>query len=445
MTMTKSNNQNIDNISIDTLLGELEVWRNFISKAWTLKTAYPETSPLSLKKTNSAGQCVVSSFILLNRVAEIKYNNARLVLGQVQYVNHSIAISYHGWIEIGDMDNPLIVDITSDQALDCDYKIIVSKKTETSKFGLVYKSSNQLTIQRAKTQEVWKRYIILLKKLLNDENSKNLLGLGVGLDLLEIDDNDVTQYIDVCLKESKNEESTKFFNFLKTLSDKYSFSDTRTYPRPDHPDKFKRRSPTFTMAAVITSFRTTLENEQKAVSNLLENYHNDIDLLNAPTADLEKHLYSAGMAKKKAVAIQNAVRFIHQKYKFNWDKFNKMTTLEARSKLLDIPGIGEKGADCILSVGLGRPATTVDTNVFRVASRFFNSQYIDELNYNNKKQMKFVKNKLNGIIGNDSFLSQISHTLLLLHGKHVCKSKCSSKNKKLPKYCCICSEQDRSL
>lgn len=432
-----------NNIDIETLTRDLMEWRNFLSKVWTPETAYPKTDKLSIEKTNSAGQCVVSSFILINRLSDIKYASPRLMLGKVEYTNSTTAIPYHGWIEIGDK-NPLIIDITPDQALECNTKIIVSNKTNTKEFGLIYKGIKQITISEEKKKEIWTRYLILFKNLLNRTDSKKFLGLGVGLDLIEIDDNDVTKYVEICLKKAIGNDAKIFLSLLLKLSYDQSFSNTRTYPRPDHPEKIKRRSPTFTLVAIITSFRTTLENEQKAVNNLLDNYRNDEELLLSKTEDLEKHLYSAGMAKKKAISIKKALHFISENYNFGWSKFNKMDRFKARDKLLEIPGIGEKGADCLLSVGLGRAATTIDTNVFRVASRFFNSPYIDNLDYNNSKQMSFVREKLSSIIGDDPFLSQISHTLLLLHGKHICKARCASESIKSPKYCHVCQIKHKS-
>ena len=48
--------------------------------------------------------------------------------------------------------------------------------------------------------------------------------------------------------------------------------------------------------------------------------------------------------------------------------------------------------------------------------------------YSFKKQIKAVKDRLENSLSRDYLTYQIAHTMILLQGKHICKSKCKCEN-----------------
>lgn len=82
-------------------------------------------------------------------------------------------------------------------------------------------------------------------------------------------------------------------------------------------------------------------------------------------------------------------------------------------RLLEIPGVGRKTANVILSVVYNRPAMAVDTHVFRVANR---------LGLTNKAKNPLESEKtLTRHIPQDVIPK--AHHWLILHGRYICKAR----------------------
>jgi endonuclease-3 len=84
------------------------------------------------------------------------------------------------------------------------------------------------------------------------------------------------------------------------------------------------------------------------------------------------------------------------------------------NQLLDLPGVGRKTANVMLSVAFGRAAMAVDTHVFRVSHRLGLVSKRDNTPY--KVEQTLVKN----IPAEDV---PRAHHWLLLHGRYVCTSR----------------------
>ena len=229
-------------------------------------------------------------------------------------------------------------------------------------------------------------------------------------------------------------------NAALKMSDVYSFTNTRTYPRPDHPDPIKRKPLVYMMAAILISLRTTLENEQKAVLNLIAKFPKQKDLFKATPPEIESCIIPAGMANKKSITIRRAMDYVIKELNGNIEQLSKVPMTQAREKLLKIPGFGGKSTDCMLSIGLGHPSIAVDVNVFRTTSWLFNLPWSNQPDYADKKQVQFVKQLLDSAIPQDAFLTQIVHTYFLLYGKHAgtkhSLDKCLMKD-----YCMLCQKE----
>lgn len=424
-----------------SLRSKLEAWREVLQDHWSPATAYPKTSPQSFKKSVSAGQCAVTSILLINRLPDLTRLEPRIALGQVRYADTgAVAIDYHGWIEVGKQENPLIIDLTADQAARCDERVVLTKQSDAHKIQLQYSRQKYLSREKARNQEVWDRYIRLSQKLTRSQLTHPLPGIQTQLDLTEVTDGDVKKYLFEKLSIASRSEDKLILSAALRCADKYSFSDTRTFPRPDHPDLNKRRSPLYTLIAIVTSLRTTLEIEQRVVSDLISAYPDEHSLLAAKRGDLERILRPAGMAVQKAKTILNAIEFLESKHSLDWSFFHSEPLPIARDELLRIKGLGPKSVDCLLTVGLGRASIAVDVNVFRAISRLCGLRWADKPDYADKAQVLAVKIILDRVVGSDSMLAQVLHTLFLLHGKHVCKSTCKNSESPTQDICVHCSD-----
>lgn len=84
------------------------------------------------------------------------------------------------------------------------------------------------------------------------------------------------------------------------------------------------------------------------------------------------------------------------------------------NELLDLPGVGRKTANVILSVAFGQATMAVDTHVFRVSHRM--GLVTKNANTPLKVELQLVKHIPEADIPN-------AHHWLLLHGRYVCTSK----------------------
>ncbi len=224
---------------------------------------------------------------------------------------------------------------------------------------------------------------------------------------------------------------------ILSLMENYSFIDNQTYPRPSHPNINKRKDSYFTLIAIILSLRTTLENEQNAVKQFMERYNGIDDVLNSNVDEIAQIIKCAGMPVKKANTIFELSKIIKEQYFGNIKNIIEKDIESTRKKLLLLPGVGEKSADCMLELAFDLPSIVIDINMFRVVSRL----YFDDQNmsFNNNKDILRIKNFLENNLISDYQIYQIVHTIFLLHGKYICKSKPLCTKCKLSHNCKYCS------
>ncbi|MFO7934947.1 MAG: endonuclease III [Bacteroidales bacterium] len=85
-------------------------------------------------------------------------------------------------------------------------------------------------------------------------------------------------------------------------------------------------------------------------------------------------------------------------------------TLEA---LTELPGVGRKTANVILSVAFRKPAMAVDTHVFRVSSRL---GLISNAKNPYQAEMQLIRHI-------PSELTHLAHHWLILHGRYICTAR----------------------
>lgn len=234
-------------------------------------------------------------------------------------------------------------------------------------------------------------------------------------------DNDAMQIVIKRLSNKNvNAVEREFLLMTKKLLKIYSFVDNQTYPRPTHPRADKRKDAYFTLISIILSLRTTLENEKKAVNSFCQKYKSINEVINADILEIADTIRCAGMPQKKANIIVQASKYIMINYDGDINTINNGTIRDVRNNLLKIPGLGEKSASCMLELAFNRPSIVIDINVFRVTSRFFFGN--NNLSFNKAQDVLMIKKFIENQLVKDYKIYQILHTMLLLHGKYVCKS-----------------------
>lgn len=155
--------------------------------------------------------------------------------------------------------------------------------------------------------------------------------------------------------------------------------------------------------AVILSAQTTDNQVNKVTRKLFLKYKNFKQLSKAKKSDVEQIIKSIGLYKTKTKHIIELSKIVMNKYDGQLPK--------EFEKLIQLPGIGRKSANVIISHGFGEDAIPVDTHVKRVSKRIG----LTEAN-NVYKVEQDLKNKIPKKLWN------LSHLLLIYHGRTICKA-----------------------
>ena len=121
------------------------------------------------------------------------------------------------------------------------------------------------------------------------------------------------------------------------------------------------RGPFSILIGTILSARTKDESTSRIVKDLFKVYKNSRQLANAKVKDVEKIIKSIGFYHVKARRIIEVARIIDSKYK------GKVP--DNLEKLVELPGVGRKTANCVLVYAYEKPAIPVDIHVHRISNR----------------------------------------------------------------------------
>jgi len=123
----------------------------------------------------------------------------------------------------------------------------------------------------------------------------------------------------------------------------------------------ENRGPFSILIGTILSARTKDESTSRIVKDLFKVYKNSRQLANAKVKDVEKIIKSIGFYHVKARRIIEVARIIDSKYK------GKVP--DNLEKLVELPGVGRKTANCVLVYAYEKPAIPVDIHVHRISNR----------------------------------------------------------------------------
>jgi len=170
--------------------------------------------------------------------------------------------------------------------------------------------------------------------------------------------------------------------------------------------------------AVILSAQCTDKRVNSITPSLFKKFPNAEKMSNSSEKEIFEYIKSVSYPNSKASYIFRFSNIIAEKY--NGEIPNNF------NKLVELPGIGRKSANVLLSVLYNKPVMPVDTHIHRLASRI-------GLAKNAKNVLQTEKQLLKNIP--KDFLKD-AHHWLILHGRYVCTAKKPKCNLcKIREYC----------
>ena len=115
------------------------------------------------------------------------------------------------------------------------------------------------------------------------------------------------------------------------------------------------------LIGTILSARTKDESTTKVVKVLFLKYKNSKELAHARLKDVEKIIKPIGFYHVKAKRIIEVAKIIDSKY--------QGMVPDNLEKLVELPGVGRKTANCVLVYAFDKPAIPVDIHVHRISNR----------------------------------------------------------------------------
>ncbi len=127
------------------------------------------------------------------------------------------------------------------------------------------------------------------------------------------------------------------------------------------PGKFDSQDPFRVLIATVLSQRTRDEITDRAAEKLFAKYGTCSELSRAEIGDIEELIREVGFYRIKAPRLKEIARMIDNDFKGE--------VPADLDKLLLLPGVGRKTANCVLVYGFGKDAVAVDTHVHRISNR----------------------------------------------------------------------------
>jgi endonuclease-3 len=174
---------------------------------------------------------------------------------------------------------------------------------------------------------------------------------------------------------------------------------------PDAHCELNHSNPFELTLAVLLSAQCTDETVNKVTASLFVKYRKPEDYLAVPIEELEQDIRRIGLFRNKAKNIQSLCAMILQQYGGEIP--------EKHEQLVELPGVGRKTANVVVSNAFGVPAIAVDTHVERVAKRLGMAKLSDSVLEVEKKLMHLVpRNEWT-----------LTHHRMIFFGRYHCKAQ----------------------
>jgi len=158
------------------------------------------------------------------------------------------------------------------------------------------------------------------------------------------------------------------------------------------------------LVAVVLSAQSTDAQVNKATSDLFKKYDSPEKIVQLGLSGLINYVKSIGLYNAKAKNIISLSEILIEKHNSRVPNDFEM--------LCELPGVGRKTANVVMSVAFGHATIAVDTHVYRL-SRRLNLSIGDTPDKVEMDLMNVVPKKY----------KKSAHHLLILHGRYTCKAR----------------------
>ena len=159
------------------------------------------------------------------------------------------------------------------------------------------------------------------------------------------------------------------------------------------------------LVAVILSAQCTDKRVNQITPPLLNRFPTPYKMAEAEPEDVFELIRSCSYPNNKAKNLVGMARKLVSDF--------QGTVPEEMEELLQLPGVGRKTANVILSVVYSKPAMAVDTHVFRVSARLGLTV--------GSKTPEETERQLVQLFPSE--LLPIAHHWLILHGRYICQAR----------------------
>ncbi len=159
------------------------------------------------------------------------------------------------------------------------------------------------------------------------------------------------------------------------------------------------------LVAVILSAQCTDKRVNQITPPLLNRFPTPYKMAEAEPEDVFELIRSCSYPNNKAKNLVGMARKLVSDF--------EGTVPEEMEELLQLPGVGRKTANVILSVVYSKPAMAVDTHVFRVSARLGLTV--------GSKTPEETERQLVQLFPSE--LLPIAHHWLILHGRYICQAR----------------------
>ncbi|WP_284640141.1 endonuclease III [Paenibacillus silviterrae] len=181
--------------------------------------------------------------------------------------------------------------------------------------------------------------------------------------------------------------------------------DTIAEMFPDAHCELNHANPFELTIAVLLSAQCTDETVNKVTAALFQKYKRPEDYLAVPLEELEQDIRRIGLYRNKAKNIQALCALLLDKHGGEVPREHEL--------LVELPGVGRKTANVVVSNAFGVPAIAVDTHVERVSKRLGLAGPDDSVLEVEKKLMKKVPR--------EEWTD--THHRLIFFGRYHCKAQ----------------------
>ncbi|HHT10055.1 MAG TPA: endonuclease III [Atribacter sp.] len=161
------------------------------------------------------------------------------------------------------------------------------------------------------------------------------------------------------------------------------------------------KNPFFILVGCILSLRTKDQITRQVSERLLKRIRSPQQLIAYSEDEIARLIYPVGFYRRKAKNLIDISKILIHKY-----QSQVPSTLE---ELLELPGVGRKTANLVLTVGFGKPGICVDTHVHRIVNRW---------GYIKTKTPEQTEMALRDILPQEFWIP--INSLLVLFGQNIC-------------------------